>query len=320
MLSALKTAGGGSAALHSAPVHPRDGIFLRLWEPLGEPWQGRLECALSLGAAHRADVQEGPGAALSFTGGTLDMRVAPFAVEGYWLLPGNRHKRGESVPLGRERDPFGPEHCAYWEHNTGAAPLGEVPVSVSLQGTLEGSAPMVWLIAANHLTDQRVEGMVDLRATQGWQLGPEQVSYRLGPGEFLRQEIMVIPAGGEHAEGGIEARTLYGGQYYRDVLYRGAAGLSLSLARNEAQIKVSIRNGGGLPAEGFLDLAVSPVYWPETGWQPEITVFPRRAAVSIPPYQQQDVLFRISSPGAAVHAIARLAANGETLYAALDGS
>jgi alpha-mannosidase len=317
ILSAVKAAGGGSATMSHAPVHPRDGLFLRMWEPLGQHWQGRIEFALSLGAAHQADVREGPGAAVPFEGDSLEIRAAPFAVESFWLLPGSRHKRGESVSLGRERDPFGPEHCAYWKHNTGAAPLGEIPVSMSLQGALDGAEPVVWLIVANHLTDRRIEGIVELHTAQGWQLGPEQVPYALGPGESLRKEIIVIP-GAEGAEGGIEAVTLFAGQYYRDILYRGMSGLNMTLARNEAQIKVSIRNSGPLPAEGFLDLVVPPAYWPETGQQPEITVFPRRAAVAIPPHQSQDILFRISDPEQPLHAVARLAANGETHYAPLN--
>ncbi len=89
----------------------------------------------------------------------------------------------------------------------------------------------------------------------------------------------------------------------------------MELARNEAQLKATVRNLSGIMAEGHADLIVPPAYWPELGAAPEIDVMPRRAAVSVPPFETQEILFRFSKPEAGTWAAVKVAANGEVHYA-----
>jgi hypothetical protein len=124
-------------------------------------------------------------------------------------------------------------------------------------------------------------------------------------------------ATGDPATGGVTAWTEFEGQVYRDVLDRTPEPLTMTISRTESQLKITIENRGGIPAEGFLDVVVPTAFWSELKeYAPDsqVTVFPRRAAVSVAPFKTQDVLFRFSDPSASPWAIAKLAANGHILY------
>ena len=314
IVSAVKPAGYPMAAMQSESGHPRNGLLVRAWESTGRPWEGTLRCFTPITSANQSRLLEAPGKSLTVTDGALNHKAAGFAIESLWLLPSTRFPRGDKAALGPVSNVFGSEHSRYWQHNTGAAPLGFQPITVTLRGSVEEGEAKVEAFVSNNLTDQNMEGLVYLQAADGWNLGPAQFYYNLRPGDFARQEVSVLRTKQDDANGGMVAWTSYHDQVYRDVLELNPEPLVMTVSRNESQVKVTIQNKGGIPAEGFLDLIVSPDCWPELGQLPEVTVLPRRAAVSIPPYQSQDVLFRFSDPKAKPWAAVKLAANGHTLY------
>lgn len=314
LVSMAKAAGYPHATMRSAPNHPRDGIVVRIWESTGRPCNGSLQCFSTLRRATQADLLDELGEALPITNDSTTYRAEAFSVFNLWLLPSTRFDQGPMDQLGRDSCPYGPIHTRYWQHNLGVAPLGFQPITALLDGALGEGEARIQATIANHLSDRVVEGTACLKASDGWTLGPAQFSYRLEPGAFQKEDIVVLHTGGDITPGGIELTTAFENQTYRDILQTAPAPLHMAVTRTNAQIKVSIENRGGLAAEGFVDLITPSVFWPELGALPEITILPRRAAVFVAPFSAQDILFRFSNPDVVTWAVAKLAANGHVLY------
>lgn len=314
LLSAVKPAGYSVATGSALPVTPINGIVARGWESVGRPWQGHASTSAPLRNVMAARYREDPGESLGAVASRAAFSADPFALEALWLLPEAPPLRETPESIARSGMGFGALHTRYWRHNPGAAPIGGMPLSLLLRGDLRDDASRVNVVVANHLTDESVQGVVAISASAGWSVGPAEFEYRLDPGEMLDERIVVLRAADAQGAGGIVASTNYGGQVYRDVIEETEAPLSLKVRRNGSQVRITIENRGGIPAEGHLDLVAAPALWPELGRPTALNVLPRRAAVNVPAFRAQDVLFRFSAAEAAPWAVAKLAANGHVVY------
>ncbi len=317
LFSAIKPAGYSVAAGIGTPVSALNGLVVRGWESTGRPWSGHVSSFAPLRSVMAARFREDPGESLNILGKRFSYTADPFALSGLWLLPEAPPLRGAPEAIARTKPAFGALHTRYWRHNPGAAPMGGMPISLLLRGDLGKDTSQVNVTVANLLTDQPVQGTVTIAASAGWSVGPEDFDYRLDPGETLDENLVVLRTADARGAGGIEVRTTWRGQVYRDVMEEAEAPLSLEVRRNGGQIRVTIKNRGGIPAEGYLDLVTAPVLWPELGRPAKLNVLPRRAAVNVPPFRAQDVLFRFSDPEATPWAVAKLAANGHVVYASV---
>ncbi|WP_336207553.1 NEW3 domain-containing protein [Nonomuraea sp. LPB2021202275-12-8] len=122
--------------------------------------------------------------------------------------------------LGATREEAQPVYSRYWLHNKGPAPLGYLPVSVSVTPGLvtpaAGEAFEVAVVVASHLVDSAHEGVVELRVPDGWTALPARRPFRLEPGGHVRFPVTVTPAAGAGLHF-VAARTHAGGQVIEDV-------------------------------------------------------------------------------------------------------
>jgi len=316
IVSAVKVPGYPHAAMEfpAASEHPRNGFVVRGWQSTGETWYGNLRFFASLLKAAHSDRRELPGEALAASGSDLACRLPGFGVTSLWVLTSGRFAPGDPSVLARTADPHGPVYTRHWLHNAGTAPIGNHPISLLMQGNLTEENPKVEVIVANNTVDRTLEGVVHVETSQDWSIGPSQFAYHIKPNTFFQKEINIIAATGVGEASAIAVWTSVDGQVYRDVLMPTEAPFAMQVSRNESQVKVSVVNRSGIAAEGFLDLIAPSEFWPEIGVIPEISIFPRRAAVSVPPFGSQDILFRFSDPKATTWAVAKLATNGRVLY------
>lgn len=317
IVSALKTPGYPYAAMSfgAGGNHPRNGFIVRGWQSTSEVWDGALRFFTPLVKAATSTLLEYPGESLALSGDTMACRVPGFAVTSWWVLPSIKSAPGEAAPLARTSDPHGPVYTRYWQHNAGCAPLGNLPISLLIQGALSGDNPKLEVVVANNTIDRTLEGLVHIEASQDWSVGPSQFAYRLEPNALFRKELTAIPITSAADTNAIAVWTMLDGQTYRDVLIPMSEPLAVQVTQNESQFKVRVVNRCGIAAEGVVDLISPCEFWPETGDFPEISIMPRRAALAVPPFGAQDVLFRISNPSAKTWVVAKVAANGQVVYA-----
>lgn len=317
-IGALRPAGFPTTTDSRSPFHPRNGFTLLAWESLGQTARGTLATIPKLLEARHSDVYDTGQTGLTITEGRAALESRPYQFQPLWLLPAADSRRDPLATLGRDADPFGTIHTRYWEERRGAAPQQNIPLGVLLRGSLEGKKPIVEVVISNHLTDAPIEGMAILSASSGVTFGPQQFFFSLAPGRQHVEpvELAFTPDAGEDRALAVEAS--FERQTYRDVLMSDEAPYTLILSRSGAQLRAEIKNESSIHAEGYIDVIASPNHWPELGLNPAVTVQPRRAAVSVPPYKAQTVIFTLSDPDAVAEACVKLAANGKVLYQFFD--
>ncbi len=312
-VTSVKAAGNSVSSLAGSPVTPGAGIAIRGYESSGKP----VEVALTLPARPRSaahgDIVETRGEDFSISGDRIVFDAAGFEIAGILLQPAAKTRRD----AGQSLDPAslgGAQYTRYWRHNAGAAPPGFMPLTLKLSGDLKSETGAIDVVVANNRTDKRASGVVYLEGSAGWRLSPAQFEYDLAPREFLRRQAVVLYQQAGEAKGGVVARTDHDGRAYRDLITLDKSPLDLIALRDEDEIRVTVKNAGALPAEGQLELIVSPRYWGEPGLGGETIITPRAAALTVAPYNEQTLVFRSEGPPENPWIVAKLAANGLVEY------
>ncbi|WP_204050839.1 NEW3 domain-containing protein [Microbispora siamensis] len=218
-----------------------------------------------------------------------------------------------SAPPVPETEPHQPVHTRYWLNNTGAAPMGDLPVAVHLYPPdLDVAGPVdLTLTIASGLTKEQAEGVVTLTAPDGWSVAPAVRPYVLPPGGHATVPVRLTPPPG--AEGGLHlltARTEFGGQAYEDVTRlhafrpgeggRRSPGLEVTLEGlghpphlrltpgGRAEVVVRLRSEAWSPVSAQAQL-VSP-------WQ-TFEMFPEwNGGAVVPPEGEAEVRFPVRVP------------------------
>jgi alpha-mannosidase len=191
-LAALKAAGNPLAAGRGQPVHPADGVAMRLVETCG----GTTEVTLTSGLRHvpvtRVDLLEEPRVQELEDGLTLHgYQIATVLTR--FNLP--RVIDADHEVLAPDAEPAQPLYARYWLHNRGPAPLGGLPAVAHLhpQHVVADSAVRLRLTAVSDCTDEVLHGRVRLLCPKGWTVEPAVLPFMLPPGEYLDSHVDVIP-------------------------------------------------------------------------------------------------------------------------------
>ncbi|MBN2311072.1 MAG: hypothetical protein JXR94_19000, partial [Candidatus Hydrogenedentes bacterium] len=205
--------------------------------------------------------------------------------------------------------------------STGLRPDG---VTLLLDGDLSKDDPSATVTIANNSARHAIQGQVLLTGPQGWNIAPIQFDYQLGPGEFEERRIVVLRQGEPSGAAGIVAQTTQDGQTYMDTLIMsalavGTPAITVAAERSGNEVVALVKNGAPIPAQGYLDLIAPPACWPELAPNPAPAVYPRRASVAVAPFSEQRIVFRVIGNAPAPWLVAKLAANGNLLYARVAG-
>ena len=313
-LEGIRPAGWPQTVNTRAPFHPRNGFTMLAWETRGEPWDGEITGTLPLLEARTANAYDAPRDALTVANGAAALPLRGFRFQPLWLLPAVAAERDGLGALGRTMDPYGVIETRYWDEHRGAAPLQNLPLGVLLRGTLAGDALTVEAIISNHLSDKPIEGTARLSASSGISFGPQEFTFSLPPGRQHVEPIQLAYTPGTGPDRGIAVEVIYERQTYRDVIGTNEAPFALELSRNGAQLRVEVRNNSSMRGEGYLDIIAAPQFWTERADFPDTTILPRRAAISVPAYKAQTVIFTVSDATSNPEVAVKLAANGAVQY------
>ncbi|MEV4105068.1 NEW3 domain-containing protein [Nonomuraea sp. NPDC049649] len=210
LVSTLKVSGNPHA--HGRARHDDESLTLRLVEATGLDSTAAVHSPLFPETLLHADLLEHPTGTSSGTG---EVRLGGAEV-GTFLVPVQPEEAGPE--LGAVREVAQPVYARYWLHNKGPAPLGYLPVSVTVTpGLVTPGGPFeVEVVVASHLTDAAHEGVVELLVPEGWEALPTRRPFRVEPGGHLRFPVTVTPAPGRGLYF-VTARTGVGGQMIEDV-------------------------------------------------------------------------------------------------------
>ena len=328
VLAALKPV-GNPLAEHKAAERsdPGNGVLLRFYESEGKDTAAAVTLPAAVEAAWLTDLMEtktgevevippgwGRKTEIRFRAPacgivSLAARLAPLAEGG----PANR--------LGPTTEPQAPLHSRYWDHNLGAAPLGNQLVTVWLRGVVPvGQNTRFSLGLTNDATDREIAGTMNIIAPEDWTMIPRQVPYRIPPNSPTVYEVMIVVP--PHARPCfIRAIAEEGEQMIQDVIPVGeVAPLEIALQREGGRFLVTLKNPNGDYVEGHVTLIT-----PLESWGGMVdghalsSITPRLHAFRIDPEETQVFSFEARGDVGGLWAIAKAAWYGNVQYAQEPG-
>jgi len=210
----------------------------------------------------------------------------------------------------------GPLHCRYWDHNAGAAPAGNQPVTLWMRGELPlGKNTRFSLGISNDSCDRDIAGTVRISAPSEWTLIPKQVPYRIAAGSQAVYEIMVIVPP-EAAPTFVRASTEFEGQLLQDVLPVGEVQpLETSLRREQDAFVLSLANPNGDYVEGEVALITPLESWGASVGEFALgSVAPRSHVFRLEANAQEQFRFPITGDWEGLWAVAKVAWYGRVQY------
>ena len=229
VITTVKPVGNPVQRFASGTSNPADGIVVRAYDACGRGTSGSLSLASGISSASRTNLLEEEPEAMDIADGNLPVEINPFSIDTFVVTPGEDvlPAAGEGA-IGPVAEEMQPVWCRYWLHNTGAHPMGYLPVGIYLEGDLPienrgGQFPTmgnfrVWI--CNNHTDRSISGVARLSCPAEWRLLPGDIEYDLEPRQHMSVDVVVAY---DHRPrvGLIKARMEHEGQTYQDVLEAG---------------------------------------------------------------------------------------------------
>jgi alpha-mannosidase len=193
-LGALKAAGNPLASGSSQPVHPSDGVAIRLVETTGATTEVAVTSGLRrVSVAARVDLLEQPRVQ-ELTPDALSLHGFEIATVLTRLnLP--QVLDADHTTLAPDAEEAQPLYARYWLHNRGPAPLGGLPAVAHLDpqhvSVQPNSSVRLRLTVASDCSDAVQHGRVRLRCPDGWTADPDMLPFMLPSGEYLDTTVDV---------------------------------------------------------------------------------------------------------------------------------
>jgi alpha-mannosidase len=263
-----------------------------------------------------------------------------FGIETYKLSTVGMIGRDDSNSqrIGTTKELIQPVFSRYWQHNMGAAPIGNDAVKVSLrpveqmgnlssfawedpynQGGITTNAVRVQVV--NNYQDRKISGEITLEVPEGWRIVPEKIAYEIEPnGSFVKDVVVLsFPVKKnlefERASGLVKAGIEHDGQIFQDVLQVGKPyKLDWRTVQTGNSVEVFVKNPYRQTIEGAIALITPPETWAIA--EPN---FPREQGFSVPPNEEISLKFETGVLPDGTWKIARLVYNGNVDYKRADG-
>jgi alpha-mannosidase len=271
--------------------------------------------------------------------------IDAFSIDSYSLKIDGQVEKKDSQnrqPIGITKEPIQPVFSRYWQHNMGAAPIGNDAVKVSLrpveqmgnlssfawedpynQGGITTNAVRVQVV--NNYQDRKISGEITLEVPEDWRVVPAKIAYEIEPnGSFVKDVIVnAFPVKRnlefERASGLVKARIEHDGQIFQDVLQIGKPyKLEWRTEQTENGVEVFVKNPYRQTIEGAVALITPPETWAGGNYSTE-PLFPREQGFSVPPNSEISLKFEHGQLPEGSWKIARLAYNGNIDYKRADG-
>jgi hypothetical protein len=334
LITAVKPVGNPVADHASAGSKPEQGILVRMYEAHGDGARAQLTFGMELEEAWLASLTEEKISDLALTRngwslhGLLKRRPSPTIVSvevpacGIMTL-GVRLTRpaqeGAPLELGPQHSTAAPVHCQYWEHNSGAAPMGNQPVTLWLRGPIPiGKNTRFTLGLSNDYRDREIVGRVRVIAPPQWPLIPKEVPYRIAPASQAVYEVMVVVPP-DATPCFLRAMTEDDGRILQDVIPIGEIlPLALSLTREQDALVAEVTNPNHDSVEGEVQLVTPVEAWgglAEGLALAEVT--PRSHIFRLEAERSQRFTFPARGDSEAMWAVAKVAWYGRVQYAVL---
>ena len=300
IVTALKPQGYQLARAGMPPGQDQRVYTLRVYEPTGQPSTLQVDWAGGLSSAQRANALEEPRAALALHQSSATTQLKGFEIATTLLTPRRSRRPAEpALPDNLSAPPEvepGVVPARYWLHNVGEAPLGFVPVALSLTGDVQldthvkhgGCTVNRLTVGVANNTPGTARGSVRLLVGEGWRVEPETVRFSVAPRGGKEYPVTLLFET-DRRDGLVRAQMAWEGQTFEDTVVVGnppAPEWKAKLGKGRVRVTVTNPNVDELHADLYL---IAPhEAWREVG--------PGHLSVALPPGESQRFDFPLT-PG-----------------------
>lgn len=277
IVTALKPAGYPLAAGQTPPGWEERTYALRVYEPTGQPVELQVEWAGGLASAQRANALEEPRSAMDLQESRAQAQLKGFEIATYLLTPRRGRKPAEllaphGVSLPPEVEP-GLVPARYWLHNVGEAPLGFVPVALTLTGDVQldthvkhgGYTVNGLTVGVANNMPQTARGTVRLLVSDGWRVTPATVRFSVPPRGGKEYPVTLLFET-DRRDGLVRAQLEWDGQTFEDTIVVGQPPAPKWKAKlGKGHVRVTVRNPGVDDLHADLYLIAPHEFWRECG-------------------------------------------------------
>ncbi|MDQ3043226.1 MAG: hypothetical protein M3R11_12760, partial [Acidobacteriota bacterium] len=275
VVSALKLGGNPQANFRAIYKENERPLLVRFYESEGTKTNPMFTLGQNGWEFGQVGLLEGTADTLGSSGNRFGTEIKGFSIETFSLKPTKLEDREtERQTIGATKEIVQPVFSRYWLHNSGAAPIGNDAVKVSLRrveqtGELSSFAyddkynqggtttVAVRVQVVNNYQDRNYKGEVILDVPEDWRVVPDKLSFDIAPnGSFVKDVVIVgfpVKKGleFERASGLIKARVEHEGQVFQDVLNLGKPlDLEWRVEKTDGGITVKIKNPHRQTIEG----------------------------------------------------------------------
>jgi alpha-mannosidase len=262
--------------------------------------------------------------------------IEGFGIETFSLKVDGQVEKKEFENLqsiGAIKESIQPVFSRYWLHNSGAAPIGNDAVKVSLrpleqmgnlstfawddaynQGGITTVGVRVQVV--NNYQDRTISGEIALEVPEDWRVVPDKIAYEIAPNASSTKDVVItaFPVKRnlefERASGLIKAKLEHDGQIFQDVLQIGKPfKLEWRTEKTGEGILIHIKNPHRQTIEGAVALVK-----PYENWLFDEPNAPREIGFSVAPRGEITLKFPKDLSDAESWAVARIAYNGWVEY------
>ncbi|HTJ36298.1 MAG TPA: NEW3 domain-containing protein [Dactylosporangium sp.] len=223
VVTAVKPRWEPLAAGSAAPADACDSLIVRGYEPHGRSGSVAIRLAGGITAAAATDLLDREGAPLEHDGHQAHVDVEGYRITSLALSPA-RAERGRTA-LAASGEAVQPVFTRYWLHNCGPAPMGNLPVTLTLRpddeppndGTTAAVRLHAQIVCDN--TDAAYDGNLVVTAPDGWVATPRSEPVTVKAGGHLSVPITVtVPEAAAPGWYAVAASINHQGQDLEDVL------------------------------------------------------------------------------------------------------
>ncbi len=340
VVSSLKLGENPLATFNSVKEENQRPLILRFYESQGNYESSQINTGFDIATIAGVDLLENRTKVPEISphlNQSLGVSADGFGIETLKIKP-QKIKFTESLQIGATKEIVQPVFSRYWLHNSGAAPIGNDAVKVSLRRVEQmnelstfayddkynqgGTTTVAVRVAVvNNYQDRNYKCEVALEVPEDWRVVPDKLQFDIQPnGSFVKDVVVVafpVKKGEEweRASGLIKARIEHEGQIFEDVLQIGKPfKLEWTTEKTAGGVSVKIKNPNRQTVEGAIALVTPPEVW--AFGEP---TFPRERGFAVPPNAEIVLNFEIGNLPAGVWQIARIAYNGNVEYQRAEG-
>jgi hypothetical protein len=282
VITALKPKSGGNEAFTgNTPTDVKNGVILRLYETHGETTKLTVKSDFKIDKAEKVNLVERNPEKLSASSNSLQIDAGANSIETVLI---SYKKKSTLNPSGEGNISLKKGagiYAQYWQHNTGAAPTGYLPVTVKLSGNLKSftesklrlSVQQVEVAVCNNYIDKSVSGKLKIETPPGLRAVPSEIDYSVEANSEKFYPVAIVLDGSGSEPGFIKASIEYEEDNVFDVLEynmpeklfghlsngnTAKLGLEWEIIREDDNVEVIIKNPFAQKISGNISI-IGPV-------------------------------------------------------------